>query len=212
MISKGDLKKDLRIKYKDIFSRERSLAQAVSHVMIKTRPFSVWEFLIPILLIFNFAKSRETKEIFVQNFLFTKELALKGARDMKNEGISRRKTLSRIDQNTRKLLESIKEKIYSEEVRKKQMEEVNLLLDHYSRLFEAEGKDYEAWLTHAYGNLEVYIAFLASLKRAEKEVYLAAMKTVGSQQNTEMVVRMEEATERVRLTSAEKIFNSLPSQ
>ena len=89
------------------------------------------------------------------------------------------------------------------------MEEINLLLDHYSRLFEAEGKDYKAWLTHAYENLESYMAFLDSLKSAEKEVYLAAMKTVGSQRNTEMVVKMEGTTERVRVAAAEKIFNSL---
>ena len=209
MVSKSELKKDLRKKYKEIFSRERSLAQTVSHVMIKARSISVWEFLIPILLIFNFAKSKEIKEIFIQNFLFTKELALKGAQDMKNEGVSRQETLSRIEQKTQKLLESIKENIYSEEVRKKQMEEINLLLDHYSRLFEAEGKDYKAWLTHAYENLESYMAFLDSLKSAEKEVYLAAMKTVGSQRNTEMVVKMEGTTERVRVAAAEKIFNSL---
>ena len=209
MVSKSELKKDLRKKYKEIFSRERLLAQTVSHVMIKARSISVWEFLIPILLIFNFAKSKEIKEIFIQNFLFTKELALKGAQDMKNEGVSRQETLSRIEQKTQKLLESIKENIYSEEVRKKQMEEINLLLDHYSRLFEAEGKDYKAWLTHAYENLESYMAFLDSLKSAEKEVYLAAMKTVGSQRNTEMVVKMEGTTERVRVAAAEKIFNSL---
>ena len=209
MVSKSELKKDLRKKYREIFSRERSLAQTVSHVMIKARSISVWEFLIPILLIFNFAKSKEIKEIFIQNFLFTKELALKGAQDMKNEGVSRQETLSRIEQKTQKLLESIKENIYSEEVRKKQMEEINLLLDHYSRLFEAEGKDYKAWLTHAYENLESYMAFLDSLKSAEKEVYLAAMKTVGSQRNTEMVVKMEGTTERVRVAAAEKIFNSL---
>ena len=113
MVSKSELKKDLRKKYKEIFSRERSLAQTVSHVMIKARSISVWEFLIPILLIFNFAKSKEIKEIFIQNFLFTKELALKGAQDMKNEGVSRQETLSRIEQKTQKLLESIKENIYS---------------------------------------------------------------------------------------------------
>lgn len=207
MTAENDLTKDLRKKYKEIISRERSLAQTVSHVMIKSRPISVWEFLIPVLLIFSFAKSRETKEIFVQNFLFTKELALKGARDMKNEGISKKEALSRIDQKTRKLLESIKEKIYSEEVRKRQMQEVNLLLDHYSRLFEAEGEDFGAWLTHAYGIMETYTAFLTTLKSAEKEVYLAAMNTVGSQRNMEIVIRMEEATERARLQAAEKIFH-----
>ena len=210
MASKSDPKNSLRKKYRDIFSRERSLAQAISHVVIRARPISVWECLIPILLIFNFAKSKETREIFAQNFLFTKELALKGARDMKNEGISRREAVARIDRNTRQLLESIKEKIYSEEIRDKQMVEMNLLLDHYSRLFEAEGEDYEAWLTRAYGNLETYTAFLSSLKSAEKGVYLAAVKAVGSQDDMEMVVEMEEAAEKVRLASAKKIFESRP--
>lgn len=211
MAAQRDPDKDLKTKYRTIFSREHALARAVSHAVIKARPISVWEVLIPILLVFSFAKSRETREIFVQNFLFTKQLALKGARDMKREGISRRETLSRLDQETRNLLESIKERIYSEEVRRNQMDEMDLLLQHYSRLFDAEGEDYETWLAHAYGNLKNYLDFIGALKSAEKEVYLAAMETVGSQRNTEMVINMEKATERVRVAEAEKIFNSLPS-
>lgn len=199
---------DLGKKYRRIFSKEQSLARTVAHAVIKSRPISVWEFMIPLLLIFSFAKSKETREVFVQNFLFTKRLALKAARDIIGKSQQKKKILSGIEDETKRLLTSIKEGIYSEEVRLKQMAEITLLVDHYCLLIDAEGNDYASWVINAYQRPENYIAFLEQLKKAEKEVYGAAMQTVGTQTSAEMVATMEKTTERIRMAAVEKIFRT----
>ena len=199
---------DLGKKCKRIFSKEQSLARTVAHTVIKSRPISVWEFMIPLLLIFSFAKSKETREIFTQNFLFTKRLALKAARDIIEKGEQKKEALSRIEEETKGLLTSIKEGVYSEEVRLKQMAEITLLVDHYCLLIDAEGNDYASWVINAYQRPENYLAFLEKLKRAEKEVYGAAMQTVGTQTSAEMVAKMEKSTENVRMAAVEKIFRT----
>lgn len=206
MAHDSNLKIDLNKRYTTIFSREEALARAVAHAVIKARPVSAWEVLVPILLVFSFAKSREIKEVFVQNFLFTKQLALKEARDMIRLGRSREEALARVEEQTRNLLASVQKGLYSEAVRLKQIAEIDLLLDHYLRIFRAEGGDFEEWVANAYVNIGNYVAFQERLKHAEREVYLAAVNTVGSQDSADRAARMEEATENARRKAAERIF------
>lgn len=206
---KKSQKPDIEAKYKSIFSREQSLARTVAQAVIKLRPISVWEVMIPILLVFWYAKCKETREVFTRNFLFTKQLALKAAEDMIKKGQAKDEIMSRIEDETESLLVSVKEGIYSKEVRQRQLSEISLLIDHYCRLLEAEGEDYASWVINAYGRQDSYTAFLGQLKEAEKEVYLAAVQTVGTQTSAETVSKMEEVTKRVRMAVAERIFRPI---
>jgi uncharacterized Fe-S cluster-containing radical SAM superfamily enzyme len=199
---------DLKKRCKLILSGERSLATSVARVVIKLPPISAWEVMIPILLVFSFAKSKESREIFVQNFMFTKQLALKAARDMIKEGQSREEIMSRIEEETRSLLASVKEGLYSEQVRLMQLAEIDLLIDHYRRVLQADGDNHASWIIHSYGSRENYTAFLERLKGAEKAVYTAAVQTVGTRTSDEVASTMEETTERLRLAAAGKIFES----
>jgi len=206
---KKSQKPDIETKYKSIFSREQSLARTVAQAVIKPRPISVWEVMIPILLVFSYAKRKEDREVFTRNFLFTKQLALKAAEDMTKKGQVKDEIMSRIEDETENLLASVKEGIYSKEVRQRQLSEISLLIDHYCRLLEAEGEDYASWVINAYGSQDSYTAFLEQLTEAEKEVYLAAVQTVGTQTSAEMVSKMEEVTERVRVAAVERIFRPI---
>ena len=67
---------NIEAKYKTILSQERSWAISVARSGIKPRSLSVWEVLIPVLLVFLYAKSRTEREVMVQNLLFTKDQAL----------------------------------------------------------------------------------------------------------------------------------------
>ena len=133
---------------------------------------------------------------------------MKAAQDIIEKGQQKKEILSQVEDETMRLLASIKEGIYSEEVRLKQMAEITLLIDHYCLLINAEGNDYTSWVINAYQSPKNYIAFLEQLKEAEKEVYGAAMQTVGTQTSAEMVATMEKTTERVRMAAAEKIFRT----
>ena len=110
---------NLEKRTKQILARERALATSVARAVIRPRPVTAWEVMVPILLVFSFAKSKETREVFVQNFLFTKQLALDGAREMVGNGRSKKEIMSRVENKTKELLSSVKKGLYSEEVREK---------------------------------------------------------------------------------------------
>ncbi|MFQ5906841.1 MAG: NF038143 family protein, partial [bacterium] len=149
------------------------------------------------------------REVFSRNFLFTKELALKAALDMVKGGEPREEVMSRIEETTSGILASDKKGVYSEEIRQKQMKEIDLLIDHYCRLLEGEGKDYASLVINAYRTQKDYTTFLAQLEGAEREVNLAARQTLGTETAAEMVFKMEEATDRIRTAGVEKIFRTM---
>ena len=202
------LKKVLEARYKAIFSQERAWALSIARIVVKPRPISVWEVLIPVLLIFSFAKTKSEKEVIIQNLLFTKELALKAALDMAKNGRNRKEVMLPIEDKTRDLLNTVKEGIYSEEIRQKQLKEIDLLIDHYSRLLKAEGEDYASLVINAYQSPMAFTNFLTQLIASEKEVNLAALQTLGPRADPELVTRMEETTDRVRMAAAQKIFKT----
>ena len=200
---------NLNVKYKKILSHERSWAISVARSVIKQRPISVWEVMIPILLVFLYAKSRTDKENFIQNLLFTKNLALEAAFDRIEKGLGKEKVISKIKDKTGDILASDTKGVYSQKIRLKQMKEIELLVGHYQRLLEAEGQDYDTMTKNAYQTLGKYTAFLDQLEQAEKEVYKAAQKTVKATTGSDLVSKMEKATERVRKARAEKIFETI---
>jgi hypothetical protein len=204
----GISRKALEKRYRNILSQERSWAVSVARIVIKPRSISVWEVLIPVLLIFSFAKTKSEKEVIIQNLLFTKELALKAALDMAKNGRNREEVLFPIEEKTSSLVNTVKDGIYSEEIRQKQLKEINLLIDHYCRLLNAEGENYASLVINAYRAPESFTNFLTQLKALEKEVNLAAMQTLGPRADPELVTRMEETTDRVRMAAARKIFKT----
>lgn len=204
----GISRKALDKRYRAILAQERSWAVSVARMVIKPRPISVWEFLIPVLLIFSFAKTKSEKEVIIQNLLFTKQLALEAALHMAKNGLNREEVLFSIKDKTSSLVNTVEDGIYSEEIRQKQLKEINLLIDHYGRLLNAEGENYASLVINVYQAPESFTNFLAQLKALEKEVNLAAMQTLGSRADPELVAGMEETTDRVRMVVAQKIFKT----
>jgi len=168
----------LDTKYESIFAKERSLAKAVTSAVIESKPITVWEIMIPILFLLSFLRFKRTREIFTLNFLFTKKLALEAAFDMIKKGMSKEVVIKRIKEKTSNILAQDNKGIYSIKIRQRQLKEINLLIDHYYKLLNAEGKSYASMLKNAYQTHERYVTFLGQLGRAEKEVNRAAAQTV----------------------------------
>lgn len=198
----------LDTKHESILAHERSLAKAVTSAVIESKPLSVWELTIPILFITNFFRLKRSREIFTLNLLFTKKLALEAAYDMVKRGHSKDEAMSRIKDKTRNVLASDQKGIYSQKIRQRQLKEMELLIDHYRTLLEAEGKDYTSMMKNAYRTRENYDKFLGKLKGAEIEVNRAAKQTVKISTASDLVSKMEKAAERIRMARAEKIFES----
>ena len=109
-------------RYEALLYHERSWARAVSFAAMRPKPLTVWEVLIPIFIVFNHMRLKGAREVFAQNLLFTKKLALDAALAMTKNGQSKAHAISTVEEKTTALLASVKDGIYSEQIRQKQLE------------------------------------------------------------------------------------------
>ena len=196
-------------KYNIIYYEERSLAKAVAAEVIPVNPITVWELMIPFIFFYNIMRFKRAREVFTLNFMFTKKLALEAALNMIKKGQSKQNEIAQIEDKTNELLAADKKGVYSEKVRQKQLKEIDLLIDHYLKLLEAEGKDYLSLIRNAYTTRENYARFLHQLKQAEKEVNRAALQlqAVGNAETAHTITsEMEKTTDRIRQAEAAKFF------
>lgn len=198
----------LETKYENILAHEKALAKSVASAVIGQNPVTAWDVIVPIVFLFNFLRFKRAKEVFTLNFLFTKKLALQGAFKMIKTGQSRVDALAEIRNQTSQILASDKQGIYSIKIRQKQMHEMELLLDHYYRLLNAEGKDYATMVRNAYRSRKDYVAFLKQLEEIEREVDRVAGQTVRTAAASDIISKMEEAAGRLRAANVEIIFPS----
>ena len=197
----------LRKKFDIILARERRIADSIALQAIKPKTFSVWEVLIPIIFILGFMRSKEQREIFAQNLMFTKKMALEAAFEMLKKGQSKEAAMGRIAAETQGLLSSIPNGVYSDAIRQKQLGEIDLLIDHYCKLMRAEGSDYGTLVAGAYQTRESYAVFQDKLTLAESAVTGAARETLGNQTDDQMAARIETATEKIRQQEFEIIYS-----
>ena len=200
---------NLKKKFDRIYTYERFIGNSVAIRVIRSKPIGVWEFLIPIVFILHFMRNKQSRELFIQNYMFTKQLALDGAFKMLKKGSRREDIISGIEDKTRALLTTPKtQEIYSDTIRQQQMNEIELLLDHYRRLLSADGQDYDELLRNTYGSRENYSLFHEELKTAEKKVSDAACRTLGAKADVNTLRSIEKVTEEIRQSRIEKIFES----
>ncbi|UCD80056.1 MAG: NF038143 family protein [Desulfobacterales bacterium] len=197
----------LKKKFNVILARESRMAKSVALQAIKPKPFSVWEVLIPVIFILSFMRSKEQREIFSQNLMFTKKMALEAAFEMLNKEQAKEAVMRRIASETQRLLSAVPNGVYSDAIRQKQLKEIDLLIDHYCKLMRAEGGDYVTLVANAYQTKEKYAVFQDKLTSAERAVTQAARETLGDQTDDQMAARIEAASGKFRRQEVETIFS-----
>lgn len=199
---------ELKKKYDMILARETAIARLVAAATIKQRPLSVWEVILPIIFLFSYMKSRETREVLAQNIMFTKKMAVQAAFDFLQKGQTRESVMGRVRSKTQDMIASVPGGIYSAEIRREQLKEIELLVDHYSSLLNSEGNDYNALVFNAYRTPGRLAEFFRRLEKAEESVGRAARNTLGKNADTHALERMKAALRNSRLKMTEKIFSA----
>ena len=198
----------LKKKFGAILSHEISVARSVAATVVRSKPLSVWEVLIPIIFILMFMKTREEREVFVQNLTFTKRMALEAALKMTRDQQSMDEVMAPVKEQTRELVDTAPNGIYSDRIRMEQLKEVRLLIDHYCRLLKAEGADFRSLLLSAYPTFTGYSRFLKQLREAESQVAAAARNTLGARADTDTLAKIETAVNNLRIKQAEEMYAS----
>jgi hypothetical protein len=184
------------------------MAQGLALSLIRPKTLTVWEIMIPVIFILNFVKLKQSREIFVQNQIFTKKMALDAALDIKKKDASKETVMAQIQAKTKEMVSSVPGGIYSDDIRRQQLKEIDLLVDHYTQLLNAEGQDYPSLVTDAYKTAADYSSFLEALRSAENEVMGAARRTLGDQTDLATAAKIESTTANMRTAEVKKIFSS----
>jgi hypothetical protein len=199
-------RKAIKARYDAVLARERRQARAVAFSAFESRPFSVWEVLFIPVLVINYLNKARLRDHFVDNFLFTKQLALRGALDLAYGDVNREQVRARIVDETDRLLRETPRDLYAEPIRDAQLAEIELLLDHDLRLLAVEGRKADDLIRAAYPLRSEYEAHLELLLERERAVSRAAMETLGSRADPSLAPRMHAACERIRAKETGRIY------
>ena len=150
-----------------ILDEEESFARAVALGVIVKRPPSAWHFIIPGMFLFDFLRRSSETRRYSDLFLFPRRLALDGAFDLLN-GKEREKVFLKAEEEIRGWLITLK--LDSGRLIRAHGSQVSLLVDHYTRLLQAEAGSYDGLIRQAYPTREHYETFLKELTAAEREV------------------------------------------
>ena len=150
-----------------ILDEEESFARAVALGVIVKRPPSAWHFIIPGMFLFDFLRRSSETRRYSDLFLFPRRLALDGAFDLLN-GKDREKVFLKAEEEIRGWLITLK--LDSGRLLRAHMSQVSLLVDHYTRLLQAEAGSYHGLIRQAYPTRGHYETFLTELSAAEREV------------------------------------------
>lgn len=195
--------------YRCIWRHEAHQADRISRTLIQKRKvrFGWGVAYLPSLLLetLHFRRNLSSTR---RNLLFTKRKAFKAAREISRGG-DRAIQWGYIEIETKDLLDKEKKGLYTEKVRRKQLQEIELLVDHFLNLMKSNGRTYEEAVRTAYPAKGQYLGFLGKLERAEQEVISAAVTGIRKGSKKERVTwfqRVQETTRSIRTKEAGRLF------
>lgn len=196
-------------KIRVIWSHEVRQANKIARSLMDTGKIQFgWRILLLPNYLVNYVYFRKNLYLARKNFLFTKGLAFNASQEILR-GESRASKMRLIEVRTRDLLDREKKGFYGEKVRRKQLHEIELLIDHYLGLLKSNGETYEEIIKESYQSKESYLSFLNRLQRAEQEVIKAAIRTMkrgSKQERVNWFGKVDQAFKRARMEEMEAIF------
>jgi len=193
--------------YDIILTAEVDFARAVALGVVVKRPLTAWHFLIPGMFIFDFLRRTSEIKRYSDLFLTPRKLALAAALDI-CKGEDRKNKLFRIEEEIGQWLVSLK--LYSARLQLRQMEAMQVLIDHYSKLLNVEGNSYHSLVENAYKTRENYEAYLSRLASTEREIDRAIAEMKAETQDIwERLQREQLQVDDLRKKEVNKIFSTM---
>jgi len=175
-------------KYEMIIAAERQFAREVTLGVIVQRPLSVWHYLLPGMFIIDFLRRTSAISRYTKYFMFPRQLSIDSARHLL-QGYNESAENSRIAAEIEKWLKSLR--LYSTRLADAQQYAIDLMIDHYTKLLNAEGGSYSELIENAYGSREAYEAYVIRLTSAETEIDKAIVEIMGSNERLKEKLQLE---------------------
>jgi hypothetical protein len=192
-----------------IWKHEVNQANKIARSLVDARRIKFgWRILLLPNFLIHYMYYKKNLILTRKNLLFTKRMAFDAAKEIAGGG-SRATQIRLIEIKTKKLLDRERKGNYTEKLRRKQLNEIALLIDHYRDLLNSRGKDHAELVRAQYPSKEKYTSFLNKLQEAERGVIQAAITSVKTGSKQERVAwfgRVEEVSKEARMEEVKQIF------
>lgn len=199
----------MKKRYQTIWNHEVKQYDQISRILLAHTQVKLgWKSLLPPLLLLDYFRFKRRLYLTRKNLLLTRQLAFNAARKIHN-GKDRAWEMRSIEIETKALLDKEKKGYYAPKVRRKQLYEIEILIDHYLGLLRSTPSKFNEMIKQAYPTKTIYLSFLDKLNRAEKEVMQAAISTMrkGSKKDRNKWFNKVAITiSKIRIKEADHLF------
>jgi hypothetical protein len=189
-----------------IWNHEVNQANKIARSLVDAKRIKVgWRILLLPNFLIHYIYYKKNLILTRKNLLFTKRKAFDAAKEIAGGG-SHATQIRLVEIKTKKLLDREKKGYYTEKLRRKQLNEIALLIDHY---LNSKGKNHAELIRAQYPSKEKYVSFLNKLTKAEQGVIQAAitsMKRGSKQERVAWFTRLTAASKEARRKEVEQIF------
>ncbi len=153
----------------------------------------------------HIGRQRRTRK----NLLFTRQLAFDAAKNVQKTKEPAWE-IRRYEIKTQEILDKEKKGLYTDKIRRKQLLEIEFLMNHYLDLLNSDGLNYHDLIKTKYPSKGKYLEFVNKLQKTEAEVIQAAITTVrqGSKKERRLWYdKVKIATRKFRMEEADRIYS-----
>ncbi len=195
--------------FRAIWKHEVKQADHISKRLLANKKVNInWKIVLLPVFLYSVYHYRKDLRFTRKNLLLTKQLAFDAAKNI-SQGKERAWEFRKIEIKTQEILDKEKKGFYTEKIRRKQLSEIQLLMNHYLDLFGSTQSRYAAIIKEHYPSKGNYLAFLNTLHKAEEDVIQAAVTTMrkGTKKDRrEWFQQVKQTTKQVRMAEADKIY------
>ncbi len=188
-------------KGKLILKEERKFATLLAAQALNKPKLHYFMILIPIILVHYFIRFKKfinAQSVFVNKYLINREQTLDEAMYVLETG----------DEPDIEKIAHVGE--LSKKAQNKLAELTLILFNHYKKLLQSEGEDFDSLVRSAYHNLNDYLSFINQFCKAERGLNQALKPSLSEsdQKGVDIVIKtMDNWSGEYRKQSAEKLFN-----
>jgi hypothetical protein len=198
-------------KFRVVWNCEVKKAKKITRRLLEDKRFKTgWRLLLLPFFLPQYIRYRRRLRVTRKNLLFTKKLALEAVKNLQL-GKERASEIRQIDIKTRKILDRHTKGLYTEEVRQKQLTEIECLIGFYSDLLTSDQKSYASMIISKFPSKGKFLEFLYRLQKAEEAVIQASITTVRRGTKKERRIwfeKLKNATKKVRMAEVDTIFSN----
>jgi hypothetical protein len=195
--------------FRIIWKHEVAQADQIAKILLDNKKVAIdWKVILVPVFLYKLYHYRKDLGFTRKNLIFTKQLAYDAAKNV-FQGKEPAWEFRRIEIKTKEILDTEKKGFYTEKIRRKQLSEINLLIEHYLALFSAKQSKYAEIIKEIYQSKGNYLTFLSTLQKAEEDVIQAATTSMrrGTKKNRrKWFQKVKDTTKKVRMAEADQIF------